>query len=189
MVFFVKESRRTKLTRCLLRDSLVELMQSESIHKISIKQICETADVNRTTFYAHYCDRYELLEDVERETAKGIMAEVDKAGGDNELEKQLERFFRYIIDNIERFRVLLRDCKDNTFALGLADLSIKKFISDDKFAKIKDDAKDFIYQYIINGSLNIIEKLIKNEIDKNPKEIARMFKTVVSGSISAFSYA
>ena len=84
---------------------------------------------------------------------------------------------------------MLRDCKDNTFALGLADLSIKKFISDDKFTKMKEDAKEFIYQYIINGSLNIIEKLIKNEIDKNPREIARMFKAVVSGSISAFSYA
>lgn len=189
MVFLVKESRRTKLTKSLLRDSLVELMQSESIHKISIKQICETADVNRTTFYAHYCDRYELLEDVERETAKGIRAAVDKVAGDNELEKQLERFFRYIVDNIERFRVLLRDCKDNTFALGLAHLSIRKFVSDDKFVKMKEDAKEFIYQYIITGSLNIIEKLIKNEIDKNPKEIARMFKTVVNGSIGAFSCA
>lgn len=184
----MKENRRIKLTKRLLMDSLVELMQTESIHKISIKQICEKADVNRTTFYAHYCDRYELLEDVEREMEKGIRAEIDKASDDNELEKQLERFFRYIIDNIERFRVLLRDCKDNTFALGLADLSIKKFLSDEKYIKIKEDAKEFIYQYIITGSMNIIEKLIKNEMDKNPREIARMFKTVVNGSISAFSY-
>jgi len=184
----MKESRRTKLTRSLLRDSLVELMQTESIHKISIKQICEVADVNRTTFYAHYCDRYELLEDVERETAKCISAELEHSD-DNEPEKQLERFFKYIIDNIERFRVLLRDCKDNTFALGLAHLSIKRFIADEKFVKMKEDAREFIYQYIITGSLNIIEKLIKNEIDKNPGEIARMFKTVVNGSISAFSYA
>lgn len=185
----MKESRRTRLTRSILRDSLVELMQKESIHKISIKQICEAADVNRTTFYAHYCDRYELLEDVEREMAKGLKAEIDKVDGDNELERQLERFFKYIIDNIERFRVLLRDCRDNTFALGLADLSIKRFVSDEKFVKMKEDAKEFIYQYIITGSMNIIEKLIKNEIDKNPKEIARMFRTVVNGSINAFSYA
>lgn len=187
-MFLVKESRRTVLTRRLLRDSLVELMQNESIHKISIKQICETANVNRTTFYAHYCDRYELLEDVERETAKCISAEFDKHSDENEPEKQLERFFKYIIDNIERFRVLLRDCKDNTFALGLAHLSIKRFIADEKFVKMKEDAREFIYQYIITGSLNIIEKLIKNEIDKNPGEIARMFKTVVNGSIGAFSY-
>jgi len=185
----MKESRRTRLTRSLLRDSLVELMQNESIHKISIKQICEAADVNRTTFYAHYCDRYELLEDVEREMAKELRAEIDTVEGDNEQERQLERFFKYIIDNIERFRVLLRDCKDNTFALGLAHLSVKRFISDEKFVKIKEDAREFIYQYIITGSMNIIEKLIKNEIDKNPKEIARMFRTVVNGSINAFSYA
>ena len=185
----MKESRRTRFTKSLLRDSLVELMQKESIHKISIKQICETADVNRTTFYAHYADRYELLADVERETSKGLKAELDKVVGDNELEKQLERFYNYIIENVERFRVLLRDCKDSGFAINLAQLSIKKFISDEKYLKMKTDAKEFIYQYIITGSLNIIEKLIKNELEKNPKEIARMFKTVVSGSINAFSYA
>lgn len=184
----MKEKRRTKLTKMLLRDSLMELMQTESIHKISIKQICEKADVNRTTFYAHYCDKYELLEDVERELAKDIRTELDKVSGDNELERQLERFFGYIIDNIERFRVLLRDCRDNTFVLALADLSIKKFLTDEKYIKIKEDAKEFIYQYIINGSMNIIEKLIENEVDKNPGELARMFKTAVNGSISAFSY-
>ena len=54
---------------------------------------------------------------------------------------------------------------------------------------MKEDVREFIYQYIITGSLNIIEKIIKNEIDKNPREIARMFKMVVNGSISAFSYA
>lgn len=176
------------MTKRLLRESLIKLMQTESIHKISIKQICETADVNRTTFYAHYCDRYELLEDVERETEKSIKAELDKISGENELEKQLERFYKYIIENVEHFSALLRDCKDMKFLTGLATLSIKRFISDEKFIKMKSDVKEFTYQYIITGSINIIEKLIKNEMDKNPKEIARMFKTVVNGSINAFCY-
>lgn len=185
----MKESRRTSLTRRLLRESLIELMQEESIHRISIKQICEKADVNRTTFYTHYCDRYELLEDIERETEKNLKAELDKVAGENELERQLERFYKYIIENIERFQVLLRDGKDNKFAVGLAQLSVKTFVSDEKYTKMKTDVKEFIYQYIITGSINIIEKLIRNELDKKPGEIAIMFKAVVNGSINAFCHA
>jgi AcrR family transcriptional regulator len=64
----IKMSRKTRYTRKALRDSLVELMKDKPITKITIKELCENADVNRTTFYAHYRDQYDLLQQIEEET-------------------------------------------------------------------------------------------------------------------------
>ena len=46
-----KESRRVQMTKKLLRESVIELMDKKPLNKISIKDICDNADVNRTTFY------------------------------------------------------------------------------------------------------------------------------------------
>ncbi|HCA30580.1 MAG TPA: TetR/AcrR family transcriptional regulator, partial [Ruminococcaceae bacterium] len=64
----MKESRKTRYTRMVLQDSLLELMKNKPISKITIKELCETADINRTTFYAHYRDQYDLLRTIEGET-------------------------------------------------------------------------------------------------------------------------
>ena len=45
-----KEDRRVRLTKQAIRESLIELMQEYPIAKISVKMICDTADINRSTF-------------------------------------------------------------------------------------------------------------------------------------------
>ena len=62
------KSKKTLYTQKALRDSLIELMQKKPISKITIKELCENADINRTTFYAHYTDQYDLLKHIEDET-------------------------------------------------------------------------------------------------------------------------
>ncbi|MBQ7117468.1 MAG: TetR/AcrR family transcriptional regulator, partial [Clostridia bacterium] len=59
-----KESRRVKMTKMLLKDSLIDLMKDKSIHSISIKDVCDGADINRSTFYRHYNTQYELYDDI-----------------------------------------------------------------------------------------------------------------------------
>ena len=57
-------NRRTQMTRQLFRDSLIELLQSKTFQKITVKEICEHADLNRTTFYLHYTDQEQLLDEI-----------------------------------------------------------------------------------------------------------------------------
>lgn len=190
MEIFMKESRRVSLTKKMLRDSLCQLLIKNNIQKISIKQICEVADVNRTTFYAHYCDRYELLRDVENEVEKGVAAEINRSRLRNASQDSLlELFFKYIRDNIEKVRLIFKNTSDGKFAKSLAEISVRLCVSDEKLSKLKEETREFIYQYIINGSLSIIEKFVGNEINKTPKELAAMFRTLVNGSVSAFCCA
>ena len=55
--------RRIRYTKQAIKDSLFELMQETPVEKITVKQLCAAADINRATFYAHYDTLTALLED------------------------------------------------------------------------------------------------------------------------------
>ncbi len=61
---------RIKRTRQLLQQALIELMAEKSFQAITVQDIAERATVNRVTFYAHFEDKYALLEYTIREMIK-----------------------------------------------------------------------------------------------------------------------
>lgn len=56
-----KEDIRTQITRKLLNEALFDLMKKHDFKSITVKQLCDRANVHRTTFYSHFEDKYALL--------------------------------------------------------------------------------------------------------------------------------
>ena len=63
---FIKD-HRVRVTRMLLRKAFLELLSRKPIQSISVRELCEEAGINRSTFYAHYKDVYDLREQIETE--------------------------------------------------------------------------------------------------------------------------
>src|SRR6202049_981285 len=57
---------RIRRTRHLLQDALKRLLEEKEFDKITIQDITEVATLNRATFYAHYPDKFALLEELIR---------------------------------------------------------------------------------------------------------------------------
>ncbi len=55
-----RDDRRTQYSKRVIKESLLELLQEKPLNKITVKELCDRADVNRSTFYAYYTDIYEL---------------------------------------------------------------------------------------------------------------------------------
>ncbi len=66
---------RSKRTRRLLQDSLSQLMHTKKFDEISVQDITNVAEVNRATFYAHYDDKYDLLNARIRSTFQNLLDE------------------------------------------------------------------------------------------------------------------
>ena len=110
--------RRIKYTKMVLKDSFINLLKEKQISKISIKEICENADINRATFYAHYRDQYDLLHQIEQELIDGINQYLDSyAFSDtaNISVEALEQIFIYIKQNAKICTILLGDSGDDHF--------------------------------------------------------------------------
>ncbi len=65
---------RVKRTRKLLQQALMDLLQQQNFATINIVDITERATVNRATFYAHFADKYALLDSMLRERFQEMIA-------------------------------------------------------------------------------------------------------------------
>lgn len=59
-----KMDRRTRYTRQVIKDSLLRELHKKPFSKITVTEICKVSDINRGTFYLHYYDVDDLLDDV-----------------------------------------------------------------------------------------------------------------------------
>lgn len=56
------QEKEKKDTEKIIADTFKELLLKNSMEKITVKEICEKADIIRPTFYNHFADKYEVLE-------------------------------------------------------------------------------------------------------------------------------
>ena len=66
-----KTDRRVRKTKSQLKTGLAQLMREKSIREITVKELVDAVDINRSTFYLHYSDIPGLLAEVENETLIG----------------------------------------------------------------------------------------------------------------------
>ena len=72
------EDRRVRRTRAQLRTAFTSLMAEKPINQITVRELADRADVNRGTFYTHYRDIYDMLEQVEQELLDELTAVLDR---------------------------------------------------------------------------------------------------------------
>jgi AcrR family transcriptional regulator len=68
---------RVTRTQKLIRDALLSLLAEKSFESTSVQDIADRATVNRATFYAHYTDKFALLDAIIREDVAARLAEGD----------------------------------------------------------------------------------------------------------------
>lgn len=55
------ENQRVRLTKKLFRDSLIALLRKKKIYQITVSELCAAAELNRSSFYKHYGNVYDVL--------------------------------------------------------------------------------------------------------------------------------
>ena len=95
--------RREQKTRKALVNALAELLTEKELHKITVQEVSDRADVNRVTLYRHFLDVYDLYEKIEKETVVSfglLMLELE--------EQPADEFFKKIIGYISENRSIFK---------------------------------------------------------------------------------
>lgn len=174
----MKDDRKTRYTKMVIRNSLMELMKQKPISKITIKELCENADINRTTFYRYYSDQYDLLRKIVDDTlvwAKKIIAELLLKTEKNEMMEILEGIFQYIIENANHIQVLLSEQGDLNFQKQLFTIIYNQCGVMPMYVNTTDlYTKEAYFVFVISGSVGLIQHWLKNGLDKTAKEMAEI---------------
>lgn len=175
--------------------ALISLIKKKSFEYITVKEICETANVNRSTFYLHY----ETVGDLLNETARYLLNDFLSYFSDetqsialkltecelSELmficDEYLFPYLTYIKDHKEVFATVLLHNK--TF--GFEDVYKRLFenifnpILDRFDYPLKD--RQYVMKYYLNGINAIVSEWLKNGCDKTIGEISEIISVCIYG--------
>ena len=177
------ESRRTRYTRRAMQDALIELLRNQPLGSITVKALCERADVNRSTFYAHYTSIEDLLHDIEDETMAWVtaaldqlLAQPDSAG----IEHVIERICQYIADNRKHLQVLMSPKADIGFQQQLLGLIYSRQIVAEQLQPAANDPVEaqMRMRFAVSGSIGLLQYWLATDLAASPESVAHTIFTM-----------
>ena len=167
-----KEDRRVLLTKRMLKDALIEMLKTRDIYHISIRELCEKADVNRTTFYKYYGSQFDLLADMEKDILDFVSKSV--AHNKDDLEKTLSAVCRYLEENIEFARLIINNNVDPLFPTKLFSLDIIKACAVENFSSINSENEfEYLYNFLTHGVFRVVCIWINRDKREPPSIFAK----------------
>ncbi|MFD6210133.1 TetR/AcrR family transcriptional regulator [Peribacillus sp. NPDC060253] len=94
---------RSTPTRKTIVKAFTELLREKEIEKVTIKNITEQANINRATFYAHFEDKYQLFDEMIKDSATNILKKHTKEVNIWN-EKGIECLFQAIFEYLQQVK-------------------------------------------------------------------------------------
>ena len=160
-----KTDRRVQYTKRALTSALIDLMRENHISKISVKALCAAADVNRSTFYAHFRNQYDLLADGEPRT------------------RNVEKILEYAKENADVFLMLL-DESEGGFQRQIMELAhLVDLQMSDQDAAVDADDLEYMYLFAVSGALGMLSHWLKKGTPQSPAEMSELLMSMIQHGV------
>lgn len=182
-----KVDRRVRKTKALLLKGLTELMEQKEVTHISVRELTDLVDLNRGTFYLHYRDIFDMVNQVEDE----LFQEFEYLFTDNLPEDSavpptqtvLTNVFTFLLENEKTVKAFLGPHGDLTFINRLKDLvktRVRKVWED---RGLDPDKFEYFFAYTASGCIGLMEIWLKNGFQESAEEMARMADSMLTNGI------
>ena len=172
-----KVDRRVRKTKMQLRQGLARLMQKKSIKEITVKELVDEVDINRSTFYLHYTDIYQMLEKIEEEAMVDIREAMEGCPTDcTEREKIspfLARFFSILDSNRDLSLALLGPNGDMDFVERIETLIASKFLKPSSLPATDTEIR-YAYAFCLSGCIGMIKTWLSRTEHESPEAMAEL---------------
>lgn len=165
-------NQRVVLTKKLLKSSLIEMLQTQSIYRISIRELCENAGINRSTFYKYYGNQFDLLNEMEEDLLINIEETLASVEGYDQ--NVLEQIISYLEKDIDFIRLLLNSNVDPEFPKNLMSMAPIQRIIKTQMTDLPEAEQDYYYRFLLFGCYEIVRTWINKEDRESPKAIAEL---------------
>ncbi len=186
-----KDDRRIQRTRKALRDALHSLVLDRGYDDLSVQDITDKANLGRATFYLHYREKDELLEDLLREFSESFAqrygSKVNYAD-----RKVVQAMFEYAENHYDFYRIM------TIGKGGLAGIRKLRAILQESYSQFLDGIeteaggkfgvpRDFLDSYQANAIMNTIFLWLEQDMPYPPAEMADMYLKLASPARLSFS--
>jgi AcrR family transcriptional regulator len=177
--------KRIVKTKTKIRETLYQLLEEKGFKGISVRNLTDKANINRGTFYIHYRDIDDLLEQCENEMINQI-TEMVKDSQKVELSKivfHLEKnkplpllltFVNFLYANAAFFKTIIGPQGNPAFQLRLKEIIRSNML--DHLTDLNEGEMlvpmNYLISYVSSAHLGVIQHWLENGLQETPTEIA-----------------
>ena len=183
----MKTDPRVRYTRMIIQTAFLELLQQKPMNKITVREVCDKAEINRSTFYKHYMDCYDLMDKLKEEALVQLEEKLSTIEADGAT-PALTAILQTVEDNARLFEIFFecggsRDFTRQLVRLCFRFMNLHLAALNDGMQNDTQRAMDFAF--LIGGVGSVTEYWIQGGC-KVPKEqiaaaILRLSRIMVDG--------
>ena len=166
-----------------LKTTLLELLENKDFENITVKMICENAQVNRSTFYAHYTDIYEIMDQMEEHLHQKLLQSYtpDDLKDDSVLPGwPFLPFLRHVKENRHFYAIVLKQRKNFPLKQGYESMWNRVIKPKCEMAGITSEAEMmYYYVYFQAGLTMALRRWVDTGCQEPEEEMVRMIRNCI----------
>ena len=185
-----KPDRRVARTKKAIKNAFAELMSEKEISEITVKDIAETADVNRKTFYNYYNSVYDIVNEIENELVLAFDNVLSNIDFKQEMKNPYGIFEKLTGVSNQDFDFYSRLMKMNHNAnlmqklyVALKDRMKASFLSQ---TDIEEPQLDIVVNYMISGMLSVYQSWFNSDRAESIEELSKTVSIMTFSGINGF---
>lgn len=166
---------RVRYTRKVIRDTLLSLLREKSMKQITVTELCRLAEINRATFYKHYLDVYDLLEQIEASALEHIQATAKQMREGN-AGLHFVNLLEHVREHYEQYAVIGSDHGDPCFAQKISVCLFEETREQifHRLPTMPEDQKQIVCHFLEGGGSRILEHWVQTGMRQDPSTLARL---------------
>lgn len=189
----VKNNQRARDTDEKIVRAVYQIMLKEKkpISRVTVREVCELAGINRSTFYAHYQDVFDVLESVERTMSQGLtesfLDQLEKGAGMGEC---FESLFAYIKKYENFYRVYLNE----TGRIGVIGIAWEllqdklKTVSFREMGFASQEELEYHGEFFLFGMTAMVRRWVNGGCGETPRQMVEILERQYDVKRSLFNW-
>jgi AcrR family transcriptional regulator len=174
-----KNDLRARFTESVLEQHLLMLLKEKPLEKITVKELCMVAGINRTTFYTHYSDIFDLMRQIKEMMISDVIRHVTShmRASQDDKRASLVEYLRYMKSNSQLYLILVEEFGPDSLRQRAWDAAKRCYLNacgrDDRASDFREE---LMLIYRTYGMTAVIEKWLRDNEPINEYELVDMLQ-------------
>ena len=179
-----KNNQRSLETRGRIKKALLDTLERKDILDITVSEVCQTAGINRSTFYSHYDGIGEITEELEMEIAANLFKRFNPETYDANHPFSMDNL-TFVLEHIREKQLFYRAYLVQSTSQRQVDWAFSQLLEQVvrpimRKIHVEDSATEYYFTFFKSGLIAVILRWLQNDCQEDPEVMVSYFKNMLA---------
>lgn len=177
---------RTRYTRQVITDAFLQLLRQKPVERITVKEVCALAQINRSTFYRQYKDCFDLMEQLEQRGLE-LLEELLQAAQAQGTAATMTSLLCALRDNDSLLGIMARQNQDERFLYAMVGRCFRYMNTrqENMATAVNETQQNMRNAFLAAGVGGIIQYWLRSGMQTEPRQAAAVIAALCEGAAMA----